>query len=906
DPSLTAAQQKAADEHWDWWSARSHAAPDNFVFSLYGDKFKPTAITANTGRSSRGFTDSSVNTYTMEFEKAGDGYRNFTLFPFGGNGNYDQYRWSAFGDGDNFLAILPSSLGSWRQPDIFPRSTAILVQHNDTAELRLYTSNKGGKHDMYVVGTLSLGKREWAILAAKGVAIDRKDIEKTVTKYTNYWLDKVKEWVLEWDDAAATYPNIFVKPRDGKTALEVFRGNIQASAWLVEHLNTNHGYWHTSRELYREYMLGDDSQEIFDKAYETTVNRIDSVFFTTFARLLRPSCDPHVTPWHSQIMATEADLVLGSPRITAEQKQALLSRVAFLAYLLRDPVVRASRSTSTAMGSSNMPVNMNGGRYFSAALLTTHPLYGEWMDYSKEYFTALINDTHAGAMGEDGSPMSCPHYNGATQGPLIGVIVSLQNKGMFGNDIGKAFPNLYNYMHWLVDEMTPVDPRAPYGVPQRGEPPIGHCEPSEHNGLAVLFAPLVKESDPELAANLVWAWETSGQAMSGGFVSSAMFIDGTIPSKVPAMKSVVYPGFAAFLRAGEYDAPTESYLSLRFGDYTFDHMQPDAGSWHWYEQAKPISVDWGSMYTPEIGPSQFHNTLSFNHEYGGQPCPNDDTCFYRQSTLYKTSGEIYPHEVEPKVTWTYTSDPVNDTNVAAKNGTTTAYSFGTAADYVRGEAHREHFSLQPYTEVPDQNPSAWRPFENFPIVQLKTPVHWTRQYMYVKGEAFGVGNYLVVKDDLRDKDGANPELNPAFNFWYLGDTVTQEGDTFRFTDGQYGIDLTMVVLDRAGKDTRIERVRYGHNHRNMNEYQECVRVHGGTGETSFHVTLIPATAGTPTSVTSEANGAVTKIAFPDRTDYVFMSVTPTTVTVDGIAFTGTAAMVKVSSDGTVTRACEVE
>ncbi|MCL1857589.1 MAG: hypothetical protein FWF84_08160, partial [Kiritimatiellaeota bacterium] len=556
NPDMTPAQKWAIEYNWDWWGSRSHAAPDNFVFSFYGEKFKPALMTLANGRASH--PDITNGNYApKDFPDLGEGRRLFTLIPSSGNGNRDSCRWGAFGDGTDYVVVFPSQMKRWRQPDTVPRTLELLVQQNDTLEMRVFASEANGKRDVYLKNSLSLGKREWVIMAMRQDAREMFDaLNKQAVRLTNYTLDEVKDWVLEWDDAGVYYPNLTVKPEGGLSALEVLRRNIKASDFLTRYLETTQDNdYQRNRAFYRKLLLGDDTQETFDEVYGNLRERLDKVFFGTSrhdtpeGNLTWPNDGINTTCISMGYIAREADVLLGSPLMTADKKRELLSRIAFMAYMLRDGAW-APRSASTKMGSSNMPVQSNMGRYHTAAMLLRHPMYDEWVGNSLAYVLFLLNDEKTGLIGADGSPMSCPHYMGAGIGAISPAIVSLNQKGMLGDDLAKTFPNLYKNLRFMVDMMTPVDPRV--GTigghsAMRIIPPEGHGEPFDGNYLASTFATLVKESDPQLAGELMWAWETSGRQGV-----NALLMDGTITAKIPEMKSALYPGFGAFLRAGDY------------------------------------------------------------------------------------------------------------------------------------------------------------------------------------------------------------------------------------------------------------------------------------------------------------------------------------------------------------------
>lgn len=427
--------------------------------------------------------------------------------------------------------------------------------------------------------------------------------------------------------------------------------------------------------------------------------------------------------------------------------------------------------------------------------------------------------------------------------------------------------------------VTPKDVR--FG--QRIVPTVGDGYWEKHQN-ALTVAPVFKDSDPELAANLLWA------AQAGGINDATVL---GIEPKMPDLKSVTYPGWGAFLRHGSGTA-AESYVGIRFGDFTLDHTHNDAGSVNWYARGVPLSLDFATMYTPHTPGAWLHTTLTYDHleHLAPMKCPGRDhpDCFY-------TGKSWYPHEFEPHSVL----EPIPDrasTEFTEVHGKITSFASQPAADYVRGEVNRRWFERKPYFWRHEGSPSPWGQFSEWNKIELKHPFRWVRQFAFVKDEEPGGPCYLVIADDLT----GNQELEPAFNFWCLANEVKEVSPRYlRFT-GQHGLDCDMFALEP--NTGRIQFGEWGHTqgfligNPGLEEKQRLARLYGPRGGQGFLAVFYPRKSSEPEPrVESLANGKLVKLILPDQTHWILLSKESATVSDGPVTLAGTAAVAKRWNDG---------
>lgn len=855
DPTVYQEPKFASEKQemlWDWWSWRPHQAPDNCCFSLYG-AFTPTrartiehnVTTPDKGKSMNTYGE---NDYPLQFTQD---RLEFTLNPWTRFEPDQSMIYTAYRAEDpksDILAIMPCMASHWRNPDMLPHEPNLIKQHTDTNDLRVYTS---AKPDLYFRAPLSLGRREWALAVLRNPGVVTEATDYTVDagllrKYGAFPLDKVKDWVLDWP-ATNDYPHLYVKA-----------GDLAAKQERLK--------------------LMPASPEALSKAYTDLQKEMDDAI----SGALSWPCGGERTginafPSQMRDDADRADVLLASTALTAEQRKALRARVAFLCYLMWDGEYFPPRKAGFGWGSANMPVSVGSGRAVMSAMLSDHPMAKQWIGDSVKYFNYVMQMYY----GEDGSSYSCPHYMAAEGLPLLNVIKALGATGLIAN-MKETFPNFHKYARFVIDMLPPKDIR--FG--QRILPTEGDTY-WEGSPLAAPLAGVFRESDPQLACELLWAAQVSGMP--------AEHASAYAPNLTPLaarLGSVMYPGYGAFLRSGA-GSEQESYLQVRFGNFTIDHAHNDAGSLHWYARGVPLAMDFASMYTPRTSSPWWHSTLSYNHQEHTDPAPcpgrGQPGCFY-------TGKSWYEHKVEPNTALA----PIPDTtasNITEVNGQVVAFASQPGADYLCGAADRHWFEKLPYYYRKDGDPDPWSAFTEFEKVALTHPFRWTRQYAFVKDDAPDGPNYLLIADDL----AGNSELEPAFNFWCLATNVVQNNRQLYFA-GQFGIDLDMFVLEPAGG--RIQLGEWGHHQAfliggaGLDENQKLARVFGKPDGGGFRVLLYPREANDPMPrVDLLAKGKLVKVTLPDQTHWILLNKDPVTVSDGNVTLSGTAAVVKQWQDG---------
>jgi hypothetical protein len=244
------------------------------------------------------------------------------------------------------------------------------------------------------------------------------------------------------------------------------------------------------------------------------------------------------------------------------------------------------------LGTANMPVQQNQYRDLYALLLSRDPqgVLSRALDNLRQ----TVNDS--------GAAMGSTHYIGASMGPLLTTLQQLQTAGLA--DAFRDQPRLARFAEFYLNLLTPPEPR--FGgyrkVVSIGD---GSTESSELYGqLSTGFA----AADPALSARLMAAWWHSGAMHSGFHGSTILKIDENLPVANPHLTDANFPGWYTVLRNG-WGTRNETAVWLVDGDFYRDHAHEDNGTVAIYALGAPLSIDWGSMYSPQ-SPGAFMHSLA--------------------------------------------------------------------------------------------------------------------------------------------------------------------------------------------------------------------------------------------------------------------------------------------------------
>ncbi|MBM4036427.1 MAG: hypothetical protein FJ291_32225, partial [Planctomycetes bacterium] len=600
---------------WDWWGGTHGRAPspNNLIFSLYDAKgFAPDTARwhghhATIPEKGNPGPHGGTAEYKLDFSRGRLDIVLNSWLQWGDDESVFYTAWNKANPTDA-LAVVAIRPSRWIHPDLVPHTPGFIKQHTQTNNIGVWVDKAP---DLFLRAPVNRGKRAYLIAAldAKAdVATTLGQFDTTaqlLVKYGQRPLDKVKDWVLGWEEKTKR-PLLFVKPGD----LAALRRRMESQPDQFKQMQ--------HQAVYRYIATGDEKEA--QKAFDEVMNTLRTMRTVTLEGLapFHPSHNHMGWGWTMQLAGATLDVVLGSPSLTAEQRAEARALMAYVQYCAWDKDFFPGREEGFAWGSANQGSIMMAGRALWARLLADHPMAKQWATEGTKF---AIWDLERYLHPTSGAAMECPAYAGAAISSDLTVLLATQDVV----DIAPILPRLRALCEWRAVTMPPPDPR--FGM--RTLLTLGDS-PYHGDNIAALLGMVLQKSDPELAQRCFWLHRQSG-SQAGAFTNPLFLVDNSLPDAPPRVASRHFPGFGAILRTGSL-TPDETYLCYYHGSFSFGHYHSDQGTLVFYAKGAPLMMDFGSQYQPNIRQACFHNTLTYNHREWAEPkkCPGRDSpdCFY--------------------------------------------------------------------------------------------------------------------------------------------------------------------------------------------------------------------------------------------------------------------------------------
>lgn len=196
----------------------------------------------------------------------------------------------------------------------------------------------------------------------------------------------------------------------------------------------------------------------------------------------------------------------------------------------------------------------------------------------------------------DGCWHESPRYHAAML-EIVGVFFHVLERRTGVNMF--SHPQYQALLDWPTRFQTPLDKTAgstlghPEGVALL--PGIGDSSWVTHSfGVAALFASHYAQSDPRLAARIMWTWQRAGRPWDGDSVEWArVLIDPTIPPAPQTLGSDSSPGKGYVVMRSGFDTPEEIWFLLRCGNAARapSHDHADWNAFNLYAYGAPLALD---------------------------------------------------------------------------------------------------------------------------------------------------------------------------------------------------------------------------------------------------------------------------------------------------------------------------
>ncbi len=717
--------------------------------------------------------------------------------------------------------------------------------------------------------SLTYGRRQWGLVLAKPAMECRGETNQYVGPfyqarlfYGVVGLNKYKDYQLDWTDSGIKYPRVYLKAEN----IEKYKKDLQASA-LPDSFK--------QKLLTGMVSLG-AKDDVAQARLKMVRRNLGSICNNV---MVSPTTGHHWTA-PNYITASATDDVLGIANMPVDVRAEIRARLALICYFWQEGDI-ISYADGSHSGNPNMGLARFSPMVSFLPLVPDHPMFDKWRAHMAQYleYKAVSQTAPGGGFFEYGAAY---HMHGYSR--VMNVIPALQTAGatISKHQLDADKQDWSYYMNLL----TPVDSRWKFRV----FPGLANSGPGYSESLLEAAGELAPR-DPDLAANLVWAWLANGANDRNDPVNNmnSLLAPVVIAPKEPKLKSEIYPGVGVIFRA--HQGPDETYMFLRSGN-----------NWsHWPEdQGHMILMSRGATLLP-FQPYQYwgvknkdfedKNTLRFGHPENKMPHAWPDA-----SVLDHSFGDSVDYA------WSYVGFPDWYINPGATP------EFGGIVDAPVGKG-----GLRKLADGIEQKQGAF---------------DWNRQVMFMKGKNADSPNYFVINDSTNG-DGK------LANWFYLNLLGTKENvkttgnnimvDTewpvkldLRFPQQQaltpefYEEIQPVALAGYVGPSWWSKTAPISPNWVKQDgsplppnpkdgfwEKHTMVRIAGAPGSVYLWV-IYPRKTDEPAPViTPLATGAV-KIEHPEGIDYIFLSPTPLSYKGNGVIFEGSAGAVRISKEGTVT------
>lgn len=433
------------------------------------------------------------------------------------------------------------------------------------------------------------GRRDWMLGVFDATqSLSDKDRQlaplphRYVIKYTDFPLDAVKEYVLEWP-ATDSHPHVLVTPAD----IDAWRKTVEVEtlrAKIPRLLQTPVSPYSVQDWLEAYFATGDEQlgRYLCNAAAQQLQSAVD--MFTQ--QPYRPTIG--FAPHHQQAISkalTFADAMM--PIMPVELQRRVRAQAAFLGYTL-DRTDYCSPERGFA-GLPNMTTSAYGYKATVACFIPSHPLAKHWAaDAIRQAKTDLETQSDA-----NGGWLEAPHYAMVSYDQILGIFLMAHNAG-FAEEL--FHPKMKTVINWFSQIAVPPDARF---AGFRYLPPIGNTEMFEPSGEFGIVAKLWRDRDPQFARQMQWMFRQErsfpNPGIGGGYPAlegyRRMLLDATIGEEAPAWTSALFPETGVLLRNG-FPGNRETRLHMIAGNHR-SHYDADSGSVTIWGKGRVLCDDFG-------------------------------------------------------------------------------------------------------------------------------------------------------------------------------------------------------------------------------------------------------------------------------------------------------------------------
>jgi len=514
-----------------------------------------------------------------------------------------------------------------------------------------FTVSAGPGGTLRAEGSLERGRRTWALLVGQGATLPGgKELYRWWTKHIVVPLDKVVDWGLVWPEMdKIEFPHTFFSKAD----LPAIRQRLRAEPAIrqfMEELRDKGHYWGSmgsdwtpeQRQQYQQYQaryrgrkgiakgisyLGAAYLYFADPVYLEQLNDrklpwnlghlTPAAYLDYFIRCYldgegmlvperpAPMANMHVSDALLQRYIS-MEFLLGSDLLSPEEKRAILTKLAFVVYVMHDPAWQppvhmpdGSRPEGYGQGTPNQKHCAISCRAITACMLENHPHKQAWMRFAMDELRPHYEYT----IHTSGALLESPFYSSRDTIRYAPFWSAMTRAG-----VARIAPDYEQWMNrpkqafvYLCDMLTPREPRM---GGRRVYHPIGRSGPGVIDPTFMIGGDPWGLNDPHHASLMRWAWEQQGRpspdcmGTTGGrdlALTLIAFSRPAAPLKANPLRSKRYEGMGAVLRSNS-GSDHESNVLWRHDGFCWDLYAVNNGALYFYGKGAPLLPRFGAYW----------------------------------------------------------------------------------------------------------------------------------------------------------------------------------------------------------------------------------------------------------------------------------------------------------------------
>jgi hypothetical protein len=477
-------------------------------------------------------------------------------------------------------------------------------------------------------GALNAGHRQWGLVVGKTA-----DFPSPAPDFYRWWnsqvvlsLDKVSNWPLTWLGMdTIEFPHTFF----AKSELPGIRARLQAEPVIKEFIENVPV--RITTEAAAAYLVTGEPRYVDMIATNQAMNPI--AYLDGMVDMFLNQNGYFTKTWYNPMQMTDElfqrlmalDFLLGSDRVTPEQRRQALIKLAFASCLMHDPTWippnhdyapnKDEPYIAYVQGTPNQKQCYLSVRAMTACMLTGHPRLPAWLNTAIEENERVTS----GSVAPSGAHLESPFYSARDTMRYGPFWKAMMHAGITDERATRWVEREKRCYQYMADMLTPPEPRM---GGRRVYQPIGRSSSGVIDPTFMIGADPFGLKDPAHCQLMRWSWEaqgkpspynmgtTGGRDLAQTILAFSQTLSQPAGEKTP-LASRRWEGMGAIFRS-QAGTNYESNVLFRHDPFCWNLYPGNNGAVYFYGKGAPLSIRFGAYWTaPHLMSVPFGNRLIF-------------------------------------------------------------------------------------------------------------------------------------------------------------------------------------------------------------------------------------------------------------------------------------------------------